>query len=88
MANKTSRYTTIIDNAVNRGLEILHKVLSEDFELGIMEMGVDQDRLRSLFYEVATAVDMPTYLAKEAAFVQQFGQEEFDRQAHLYMRRA
>lgn len=93
MSNRTSNITDIIDEAVDQALRYLVELgilpnekgeYEGELELGIMELKLDQREVKQRFLAVARSV--PYDLMAEQEFIQQFGQEAWDRQHTLDMR--
>lgn len=84
----TSWLTDAIIEAVDEALDILTELLEdEDMGLGILEWKVPQDILRQRFMEIAETVDLAEYERLSGEFVQDFGEEELQRQMGLASRR-
>lgn len=88
MTQKTSWLTEAITEAVDEVMELLTEIFDdEEFGLGILEVKVRQEVLRQRFEEVARSVSLEEYEQLAAGFVQDFGEDEYQRQAMLMGRR-
>ena len=85
---QTSFLTDAITECVDEIMEILSELFEEeDMGLGILEFKVPQDILRQRFTEIATAVTLDEHMQLSDGFIQDFGEQELQRQTQLAVTR-
>jgi hypothetical protein len=63
--------------------EAVDEIMKDMEELGFVPTKLKQEELRARFMEIANTVDINEYVMGRDAFVAEFGQNEWDKQAKL-----
>lgn len=80
-------FTTAINEAVDMMIEVLGEYFRDDLVTGFLEEEVPQDQLRSEFEAIANQTDLTQFEQSYQDFVQQYGEDAWNRQQSLALQR-